>query len=188
MKKIKFFILVNCCLFLTACVNQITSPTTALSLPKKIIFGDQTYIQTTYRGLDEMQHLLYLPNNKKINTKNWQQAILIFLDKNSQNKTLQKRLTLRENTFKQRPKTIANLQIINNELQSEIIYPPTQREKNIQLEISRGRNLACGFTQMQYAEKRSNFAKNLPNLTAYKKDLTKLAEQFKKLDWQIKCK
>ncbi len=186
MKILNTFILVNCCLFLTACVNQVSSSNT-FQIPHKIRFEGKEYVQASHNQLDEMQHLLYLPDDEKVDSEHWQQGMLIFLDKNSQHKTLAQRLALREKVFKQQPKTIAKLQVVNDELHSEILYPPTSREQNIQLDVSRGRNLDCGFAEIQYATKRSNFAKNLPNLTAYKKDLIKLAEQFKKLNWQIKC-
>ncbi len=186
MKKISFLILVNYCLFLTACVNQISSSST-FQIPHKIRFEGKEYVQASHNQLDEMQHLLYLPHNEKVTPEHWQQGILIFLDKNSQHKTLAQRLALREKIFKQQPKTIAKLQVVNDELRSEILYPPTQREQNIQFDVSRGRNLNCGFAEIQYATKRSYFAKNLQNLTAYKNDIAKLMQKFNQLAWQIAC-
>ncbi|MBR0573459.1 MULTISPECIES: ABC transporter ATPase [Pasteurellaceae] len=193
MQKLKFLIFANFCLYLTACVSYSSQQPQKLSfnIPQSIKFDGQEYIKSNHSRLEGMEHIVYLPHNKKINTKNWQQAIFIFLDNIVEVRpaiSLEERIHIRQNVYKSQHKILADLIINNAELQSKIISPPTEREHNILLEVSRGRNSQCGFGEIQYAIKRLDFAKNLPNVTAYKKEIIKLADRFKQLDWQILCK
>lgn len=170
-------------LFLSAC--SITQ--SQFKLPEQIDFQGKSYQKVTHNQIDEMQQLLYLPSQSEKNPENWQQGILLFLDKNAANKSLEERLTLRQNAFAKQSRTKANLVIEQNELRSQVIYPPTARFPDILLEVSRGRNLTCGFGQMQFSDKRSVPAKNLQNLSSYQGSLRELAQQFAKLAWQISC-
>lgn len=193
MKFLKYLIFANFCFFLTACVNTSSQKISSkrdsqpFKLPQEIIFEGEHYVPVKHSQINEMQNIVYLLKLEKQNLKNWQKALFIFLDENTQNKTLQQRLNLREIIFKQQPKIIAKLQIINNELQGKIIYPPTQREQNVQLSISRGRNLECGFAEIQYAEKRLDFMKNLQK-QIIQKEVKQNAQKLSKLDWIISCK
>lgn len=170
-------------LFLSAC--SITQ--SQFQLPEQINFQGKSYQKVTHNQIDEMQQLLYLPSQSEKNPENWQQGILLFLDKNAANKSLEERLTLRQNAFAKQSRTKANLVIEQNELRSQVIYPPTARFPDVLLEVSRGRNLTCGFGQMQFSDKRSVPAKNLQNLSSYQGSLRELAQQFAKLAWQISC-
>lgn len=170
-------------LFLSAC--SITQ--SQFKLPEQIDFQGKSYQKVTHNQIDEMQQLLYLPSQSEKNPENWQQGILLFLDKNAANKSLEERLTLRQNAFAKQSRTKANLVIEQNELRSQVIYPPTARFPDVLLEVSRGRNLTCGFGQMQFSDKRSVPAKNLQNLSSYQGSLRELAQQFAKLAWQISC-
>lgn len=170
-------------LFLSAC--SITQ--SQFKLPEQIDFQGKSYQKVTHNQIDEMQQLLYLPSQSEKNPENWQQGILLFLDKNLANKSLEERLTLRQNAFAKQSRTKANLVIEQNELRSQVIYPPTERFPDVLLEVSRGRNLTCGFGQMQFSDKRSVPAKNLQNLSSYQDSLRELAQQFAKLAWQISC-
>ncbi|MDP8163472.1 ABC transporter ATPase [Pasteurella skyensis] len=192
MKKLKFFIIANFCLYLTACVSHNSQQPQKLSfnIPQSIKFDGQEYIKSNHSRLEGMEHIVYLPNNKKVNTENWQQAIFIFLDNSVAVRpaiSLKERLNIRKNIYKSQHKILADLAINNAELQSKIISPPTEREHNILLEVFRGRNSQCGFGEIQYAIKRLDFAKNLPNVTAYKAEVNDIATQFAQLKWQIKC-
>lgn len=170
-------------LFLSAC--SITQ--SQFKLPEQIDFQGKSYQKVTHNQIDEMQQLLYLPSQSEKNPENWQQGILLFLDKNAANKSLEERLTLRQNAFAKQSRTKANLVIEQNELRSQVIYPPTERFPDVLLEVSRGRHLTCGFGQMQFSDKRSVPAKNLQNLSSYQGSLRELAQQFAKLAWQISC-
>ncbi|MDP8079862.1 hypothetical protein [Phocoenobacter skyensis] len=192
MKKLKFFIFANFCLYLTACVSYGSQQPQKLSfnIPQSIKFDGKEYIKSNHSRLEGMEHIVYLSNNKKVNTENWQQAIFIFLDNSVAVRpaiSLKERLNIRKNIYKSQHKILADLIINNAELQSKIISPPTEREHNILLEVSRGRNSQCGFGEIQYAIKRLDFAKNLPNVTAYKAEVNEIATQFAQLKWQIKC-
>lgn len=175
-------------LLLTACVSY--SPD--FSLPEQVHFHGKLYQKVTDNRLGEMQQLLYLPSDSAKNPENWQQGMLFFLDKNSAQLTLAQRLALRQNVFAKQPNLRANLAIEQGELRSEVIYPPTERFNNVLLEFSRGRNLACGFGQIQFSEKRqlahNPIAKKGENLTAYQQESGQLATEFAKLPWLIGCK
>lgn len=187
--KLKHIIFANYCVYLTACTNQVTQLPTEFQLPEKVNFKGEEFVLAKKSQIDEMQHILYLPKGKKADPEHWQQGILFFLDKNSKQQTLVERSTLRLHSFQQKAKVETNIEITqNNELRTDVIYPPTERYKNVQLDVARGRNLVCGFGEMQYSEKRSDYAKNLQNLRSYRKDLMQLAIQFSKLNWQIQCK
>lgn len=81
-------------------------------------------------------------------------GILFFLDKNSKNQTLEQRAAFRQASFAKKPELEAKVAIEQNELHSSVIYPPTERFNNVMLEVTRGRNLACGYGQIQFADKR----------------------------------
>lgn len=170
-------------LFLSAC--SITQ--SQFKLPEQIDFQGKSYQKVTHNQIDEMQQLLYLPSQSEKNPENWQQGILLFLDKNAANKSLEERLTLRQNAFAKQSRTKANLVIEQNELRSQVIYPPTARFPDVLLEVSRGRHLTCGFGQMQFSDKRSVPTNNLQSLSVYQGSLRELAQQFAKLAWQIGC-
>lgn len=172
---------------LTGCVSQ----TSRFVVPEQIIFRQTVFEKQTHSQIDEMQQMLYLPKNSSQTPEDWQQGLLVFLDQNSTGKTLQQRLELRKQHFSQQPQTLAEVDIQQHngsvELQSQVIYPPTERFANIQLEVSRGQDLNCGFGQLQFADKRAVSSQNLPNLTDYQPLLIQLATQFSQLAWQIKC-
>lgn len=172
------------CAILSGCVTQ----TGSFSVPEKLTFQNNVFEKTTHTQLDEMQQLLYLPSGTEKNPDNWQQGVLIFLDKNSQNRSLNERAELRRATFAKQPDTLAHIDLRGDELRSEVIYPPTERFQDVQLEVSRGRNLECGFGQMQFADKRSVSTKNVQNIQQYQPLVATLAQQFAQLAWQIGCK
>lgn len=172
------------CAILSGCVTQ----TGSFSVPEKLTFQNNVFEKTTHTQLDEMQQLLYLPSGTEKNPDNWQQGVLIFLDKNSKNRSLNERAELRRATFAKQPDTLAYIDLLGDELRSEVIYPPTERFQDVQLEVSRGRNLECGFGQMQFADKRSVSTKNVQNIQQYQPLVATLAQQFAQLAWQIGCK
>lgn len=170
-------------LFLTGCV--VTPP--QFSIPEQVNFQGKIYQKVTQNQLDEMQQSLFLLKESSKDPNNWQQGILLFTDKNSQQKSLADRVELRQQTFAKQSDTKAKVAIVGDELQSQVLYPPTERFNDYQLEVTRGRNSQCGYSQMQFSDKRSVSAKNLQNPTAYIKDLQQMAWQFSQLAWQIEC-
>lgn len=168
---------------LTGCTIQ--SP--QFSAPEKIAFQNQTFERVTHTQLDEMQQMLYLPSEGNKDPENWDKGLLIFLDKNSQERTLEERAELRRKAFAQQVQTQAKVEIKNQELHSQVIYPPTERFKNVQIEVSRGKDFACGFGQIQLADKRSVSRKNLQNLQQFQPLATQLSQQLAQLAWQIEC-
>lgn len=179
MHRLTFFALFS--LFLTACSNQFST----FRVPEKIAFLDETFEKANHSQLDEMQQLLYLPSRSDKNPDNWAIGILIFLDSDKALKSLEERLALRKN-YVQMPETQMQIAVVGNELRSEIIYPPSERFQNIQLEATRGRNLACGFGQMQFTYKLPKPKKH-ESLSKYQPKLQEVAAHFAALPWQIHC-
>lgn len=179
MHRLAFFALFS--LFLTACSNQLST----FRIPEKIAFLGETFEKANHSQLDEMQQLLYLPSRSDKDPNNWAIGILVFLDSDKQVKSLEERLALRKN-YVQMPETQMQIAVVGNELKSEIIYPPSERFQNIQLEATRGRNLACGFAQMQFAYKLPKPKKH-ESLSEYQPKLQEVAAHFAALPWQIHC-
>lgn len=181
-------ILLGATIGLSGCVSQVSQ----FVVPEKVSFQEQTYVKVTANQIDEMQHLLYLPENGGRNPEQWDKGILFFLDKNSVGQTLEQRLAFRQSSFVKQPDIVTKFGIEQNELQSSVIYPPTERFKNVMLEVTRGRNLDCGYAQMQFSDKRevakTKIAKKSPNLTAYSNEIADLALAFKQMAWQIQCR
>lgn len=173
-------------LLLSGCANNISQ----FSIPDKVEFQGQRYVKITNNQLDDMQHLLYLPENSTKNTEDWDKGILFFLDKNSKGQTLEQRLAFRQSNFAKQPNVATEFSIWQNELQSRIIYPPTERFQNIMFEVTRGRNSVCGYGQMQFSDKLavSKIAKKSKNLTAYTDEMAKLALAFNQMLWKIECR
>lgn len=178
----RFLIFAFFSFFLTAC--QLGQK--QFNLPESVNFQGKRYEKVTHNQIDEMQSLLYLPAQSAKDPENWQQGILLFVDKNSQGKTLAERVTLRQKSFNE-AEALHSVNIVQNELKSEVIYPPTARFNDVLLEVSRGKDSACGYSQMQFSDKRSISAGISPNLKSYMADLTALADQFSQLPWQIRC-
>lgn len=193
--KIHYVILGFFSLFLTACQTFKPHLNRSFSLPEQIFFQSQIFEKVTHNQLDEMQQLLYLPSDSEKNPNQWQRGILLFLDKNSLGKTLEERAALRQKTFAQQAGTQAKVAVVGQtpyqELRTAVLYPPTERFQDVQLEVTRGRMSECGYEQMQLADKqlikRADFAKNKPKLTAYQNELMTLAELFNQFAWQIRC-
>lgn len=171
-------------LLLSGCVNTASQ----FSIPNSIAFKGIIFEKVTHSQIDEMQQLLYLPQGSKQDPNKWIQGLLIFLDKNAQSITLVERAALRKKSFAKQVGTIANIDIVGNELQSQIIYPPTERFQDVQLEVSRGRDFTCGYGQMQFSDKRIISGNKLPNLKEYQAELQQLAKAFSHLSWQIGCR
>lgn len=173
-------------LLLAGCISQAPQ----FSVPESVTFQEQTYVKVTVNQLDEMLHLLYLPENSTKNPEQWEKGILFFLDKNSANQTLEQRAAFRQSSFAKRSDIEAKFGIEQNELRSQVIYPPTERFNNVMLEVTRGRNSACGYGQIQFSDKRElpKNAKKSPNLTAYTQEMVKLALAFNQIAWQLQCK
>ncbi|AHG79774.1 ABC transporter ATPase [Mannheimia varigena] len=175
-------------LIMVGCASQ----SSQFAVPEKVDFQGQIYTKVTANQLDEMQHLLYLPEIGTKNPENWDKGILFFLDKNSKNQTLEQRAVFRQSSFAKQQDVIANFKIKQNELQSSVIYPPTERFNNVMLEVTRGRNLDCGYGQIQFSDKRSlnktELAKKSKNLTAYNQAIAQLAFEFNQLAWLVECR
>ena len=141
-------------LFLTACQFK----TGGFDLPDAVTFQKQRFEKVTQNQIDEMQQLLYLPAEGAKNPENWQKGILIFVDKNSKGMSLADRASLRRNAFAQQVDTQAKIEVAQNELRSEVLYPPTERFNDVHLDVSRWLYFQCGYAKIQFSDKRSAFS------------------------------
>lgn len=171
-------------LLLSACVAEKAQ----FHLPQQVVFQGKSYQQTTDNQIDKMRQALFLLSDGRRDPDNWQQGILLFTDQTHPPKSLAERVNLRQTTFAQQADTQANVAIVAGELQSQVIYPPTERFRDYQLEVSRGRDSQCGYSQMQFSLKYAVNAEKSADLGAYWRDLTQLSLQFMQLPWQIECK
>lgn len=171
---------------LTACQQSAFQQTSPFQLPDKVAFQGQVFTKVTDNQLDTLRQALYLPENSRQTPDNWQTGVLIFTDQREPIISLAQRQAERLAYYANTPNQVA-IEIVDNELRSQIIYPPTDKQANVQLEVSRGRNEICGYGQLQFAEKYPVLAKNPLNLTAYQQDLQRLAQQFQRLAWQLSC-
>lgn len=172
-------------LFFTACTTRLPE----LVFPNHLNFQGKTYQKVTDNRLDEMRQSLYLASDSEKNPEDWQQGFLLFSDQNSAGQTLEQRVAFRKETAVNLPETYVAYQVEQNELRSQAIYLPTERFKNVQLEVTRGRNLACGYGQMQFAQKKYKIAKSCENSTrCYQAELQNLMNKFNQLAWQMECR
>lgn len=177
-------------LALTGCTNLTTGQqnTPNFALPDKILFQDERFDLVQQTQLDEMKQALYLPNETDQNPNQWQKAILLLIDKNTNQRSLLERAKFRDQQYAKQSGVVYDINVSQNELKSLIAYPPNERENNVMLEVSRGRNSLCGFEQMQFADKRLAFLEKSQKLGDYQSDLKRLALLFDDLAWQIECK
>lgn len=176
-------------LALTGCANLTTEQNKPnFMLPDKILFQDERFDLVQQTQLDEMKQALYLPNYSDKNPNQWQKAIFLLIDKNTNQRELVERAKFREQHFAKQNGVVYDIRVNQNELKSLVAYPPSEQENNVMLEVSRGRNSLCGFEQMQFADKRLVFAEKSQKLGDYQTDLKRLAQLFDDLAWQIECK
>lgn len=171
-------------LFLSAC----TFNTQDDYLPSTIDYDGQTFVQVTKNQIGKMQQFLYLPETDNKDPNNWQKGIIAFIDQSIPKKTLTERAQFRKAFFLKQKNILSRISVIKNELWSEIIYPPTDRSQNIQFEISQGKELECGYAQVQISEKLSASEIKWQQLVVYNNFLEKLRLNLKNLPWFIQCK
>lgn len=154
------------------------------SVPTQITLQGEKYIQVSANQIDQMKHILYLPEKSKKDVEHWQQGILLFLDQNIHPQPLVQRRALRKAYYAKNPTIEATLTLKQDTLYSEVLYPPTDREQNYLLEVSKGKNLMCGFAQIQFSQKRDSVA----NISQYRTALTRLSDALNQLPWIIGCR
>ncbi|MDO4698361.1 MAG: ABC transporter ATPase [Pasteurellaceae bacterium] len=169
-------------LFLTACTTRVPE----LVFPEQLNFQGKTYQQVTDNRLGEMRQSLYLLRDSDKNPEQWQQGILLFSDRNTAEQTLAQRLATRQQHTATTQAAI-DYHLTQGELRSQGVYLPTERFPNVQLEVTRGRNLSCGYGQMQVAQKQK-FAKTDIFSPPCDQQLQQLATQFNQLAWQLECR
>lgn len=164
-------ILTALCFVLTACSNQF--------LPKTLNY-QKPYHLAAQQELGTMARFVYLPQGETLS--DWQSAVEIFFDRNLQ--SLEQRLQLRQRVYAEQGIENVDLRLEQNSLIGVVIYPPSEKYANWQMDLLQGKNIAgCGFVQYQYSLK---FAPHIA-LSAVQKQMTSQLANFKQQQWQWRC-
>lgn len=127
-------------------------PKTDLKVPTQINYQQQTYYLQGQQDLGNIARFVYLKKDE--NLQNWQSAVELLLDRNLTKQSLAQRLALRQRVYKNTGVKNANLFIENQQLLGSIIFPPSEKYQDWQVDVVQGKNVAgCGFMQYQYSLK-----------------------------------
>ncbi|PVX38833.1 hypothetical protein C8D76_10754 [Pasteurella langaaensis DSM 22999] len=196
MKKIFVFLtalLTGCTL--TGTKNPLEIPQdqqVQLNAPKTIKHNNKTYKLKADHDLGTIARFVYFEG--KDTATNWNSEIELLHDRNFENRDLTERVKLREKVYQNTGVKHFNLDKRDQALYSFVIYSPTETQKNWQVNVARGEDVAgCGFVQYQYILKVPRTQK-LMNMGQVKligylkkyvidKELVRLA----KLNWRWQC-
>ncbi|MDY4281605.1 MAG: hypothetical protein SOX56_11195 [[Pasteurella] mairii] len=143
MKKI---VVILTALLLSACSSQ-----PQLSAPKMINHGNKSFYLALQQDLGKVGHYMYL--KKEDTLENWQSAVELLLDR-SPKRDFKERIALRKKVYKKTGVEYFKLYEKNHTLYSYVIYAPSARNKNWQVDVAKGKNIPqCGFVQYQYSLK-----------------------------------
>lgn len=182
MKIFNAFFITFSLLFLSACSTSLIPLRS--HIPDHIEYQQQSYRLKAQQDLGTMARLVYFAGEE--NLQNWRTALELLLDSNEGKQSLAQRLALRQRVYRNTGVQNVNLYIENDSLLGVIIYSPTEKYRNWQMDILQGKNVqGCGFMQYQYSRK---FPES--------EQLTRLTEQIavqelsilKKHKWQWSCK
>ena len=142
-------IIIFCLFFISACSSKVTQ----LITPNEINYNGKNYILAGSQDLGEMARYVYLTPTE--NLQNWSSQIEILLDRNTILRPLKQRIELRKRIYKNQGIAYFNLSLNkSNELQSRVIYAPSEQEKSWQINVAKGKELNhCGFVQFQISQK-----------------------------------
>ena len=175
-------------LLLSAC----SSIPSQLDVPKQLEHNKQVYKLSSQQDLGTVAHYLY--TQPKENGKNWKSQIEVLFDRNEKNWSLQQRADFRQKVFNGQGIKYFKFMPENDQLFAYVIYEPTAQNKDWQVNVSRGKQLAhCGFVQYQYSLKvpKSGKIKNLSaaKVASYlaKFVVEKEMKTLREADWVLKC-
>jgi len=163
-----------------------------LKVPETIKHNNKTYRLKAERDLGTIARFVYFEGKETPN--NWSSEIELLHDRNIENRDLTARAQLREKVYQNTGVEHFNLDKRDQVLYSFVIYPPTESQKNWQVNVARGEDVdGCGFVQYQYVLKVPKTQK-LVNMGQVKligylkkyaidRELARLA----KLDWHWQC-
>ncbi|NBI42808.1 hypothetical protein GVX76_04775 [[Haemophilus] felis] len=161
MKKIKFSFIALSISVLVACSTGLMPVISGV--PKELHYQQRTYQLQAQQDLGTIARFVYLTENDQLN--NWQSALELLLDPNVLTQSLEQRLALRKRVYQNTGVRNANLYLENNSLWGVIIYPPTEKHQDWQIDVLQGRNVQnCGFMQYQFSRK-FPASENLAQLT-----------------------
>lgn len=185
MKKI---FLICTALLLAGCVSALKQ----VNVPTHIVYNKQSYQLAEQQDLGQIAHYVYYP--VKQSALNWQQKIEVLFDRNGLAWSLQDRIDFRTRTFANNGVKYFKFEQQNDTLWAYVIYEPSEQNKDWQVDVSRGSQIAnCGYVQYQYSLKISQTAKfknmNAARIASYltKFVVNKELVQLQKMPWTLQC-
>ena len=163
-----------------------------LNVPKRIKHNGKIYQLKADRDLGTIVRFVYFEG--KETPANWNSEIEILHDRNVENRSLTERKELRQRVYHNTGVQHFNLDEKNQALYSFVIYPPTETQKNWQVNVARGEEVqGCGFVQYQYVLKvpKTHKLMNMGKvkLIGYLKKfaIDKEMARLEKLNWHWQC-
>ena len=163
-----------------------------LKVPETIKHNDRIYKLKAQRDLGTIARFVYFAGKETPN--HWGSEIELLHDRNVEKRSLTQRAQLREKVYQNTGVEHFNLDERNQALYSFVIYPPTETQKNWQVNVARGEDVeGCGFVQYQYVLKVPKTQKLLNmgkvKLIGYLKKyaIDRELARLEKLHWHWQC-
>lgn len=184
--------LAGCASLPTTIETENSKPQAILQVPQSIKHHGSLYQLKNQQDLGAMARYVYF--YKAENDKNWQTAVELLHDRQQPVRSLAQRIELREKVYKNNGVEHFNLSEQEQTLYAFVIYAPNEQQKNWQVEVSRGAEVAgCGFVQYQYSLKvpqtRKLAAMGKVKLIGYLKKfaIDKEMARLQALNWDWHC-
>ncbi|MGC7560510.1 hypothetical protein [Pasteurella sp. PK-2025] len=172
---------------LTGCVSR-----PQLAAPQQIVHNKHTYVLAAQQDLGQIARFFYL--EEQDNVEKWKSAVELLFDRNPMQNSLQDRISLRQRVYRNTGVKHFKLQEKADSLYAFVIYEPTVKNNDWQVDVARGKNvLNCGFVQYQYSFKvpKTKKIRNMSNekVARYLKKYVaeKELKQLSQHDWQWGC-
>ncbi|MGC6247382.1 hypothetical protein ACNO7L_04270 [Bisgaard Taxon 45] len=187
MQKRVFILTVLIGLLLTGCA---TKP--RLVVPQQITHNQHTYTLATQQDLGNLARFFYLEPGERV--EQWKSAVEVLFDRNPMQVSLEERIALRQRVYRNTGVKQFKLQQQQDTLYSFVIYEPTVKNNDWQVDVAKGKGIAgCGFVQYQYSlkipkTKKLRHMKNEKVIRYLKKYVVeKEMQRVKQVAWQWTC-
>ncbi|MDY0501804.1 hypothetical protein NMU76_05680 [Pasteurella multocida] len=187
MQKILFILTVLIGLLLSGCASK-----PQLVAPQQITHNQHTYTLATQQDLGNLARFFYLEEGESV--ENWKSAVELLFDRNPMQVSLGDRIALRQRVYKNTGVKHFKLQQQQETLYSFVIYEPTVKNNDWQVDVAKGKGIAgCGFVQYQYSlkipkSKKLRHMKNEKVIRYLKKYVVeKEMKHIKQVAWQWMC-
>ena len=143
-------------LLLSGCVSQSNQPKTItklkLNVEETLNHQSFSYQLKNTQELGTLTRYVYVPT--KGNKRNLQQRVEILHDFDLPLMSIQQRISLRHKAYQSPNVLYFNLSERDQNLYAVVVYAPTEKQANWQLDIARGaESKQCGFVQYQHSSK-----------------------------------